>query len=119
MSHNPRAQCDKQEGECRLARASGDAGARPERNLRGHIESHGGAVVLATTLSASRRSEVLALRPETLHSLFEKHGELLDKYWRDHVGFGIDVLTEAEAGYLLRAPSVDAIRTGMAEARGG
>jgi hypothetical protein len=38
-------------------------------NLRGHIESHGGAVVLATTLSASRRSEALALRPETLHSL--------------------------------------------------
>jgi hypothetical protein len=88
-------------------------------NLRGHIESHGGAVVLATTLSASRRSEVLALRPETLHSLSEKHGELLDKYWREHVGFGIDVLTEAEAGYLLRAPSVDAIRTGMAQARGG
>jgi hypothetical protein len=70
-------------------------------------------------LSASRRSEVLALRPETLHSLSEKHGELLDKYWRDHVGFGIDVLTEAEAGYLLRAPTVDAIRTGMAQARGG
>ena len=88
-------------------------------NLRGHIESHGGAVVLATTLSASRRSEVLALRPETLHSLSEKHGELLDKYWRDHVGFGIDVLTEAEAGYLLRTPSVDAIRSGMAQARGG
>jgi hypothetical protein len=89
-------------------------------NLRGHIESHGGAVVLATTLSASRRSEVLALRPETLHSLSEKHGELLDEYWREHVGFGIDVLTEAEAeaGYLLRAPSVDAIRTGMARREG-
>ena len=60
-----------------------------------------------------------ALRPETLHALSAKHGKLLDKYWRDHVGFGIDVLTEAEAGYLLRAPSVDAIRTGMAQARGG
>ena len=73
----------------------------------------------ATTLSASRRSEGLALRAETLHSLLEKHGELLDKYWRDQVGIGIDLLTEAEAGYLLRAPSVDAIRTGMAQARGG
>jgi hypothetical protein len=87
-------------------------------NLRGHIESHGGTVVLATTLSASRRSEVLALRAATLHSLSDKHGEL-DKYWRHHVGFGIDVLTEAEAGYLLRAPSVDAIRAGVAQARGG
>jgi len=87
-------------------------------NLRGHIESHGGTVVLATTLSASRRSEVLALRAATLHSLSDKHGEL-DKYWRHHVGFGIDVLTEAEARYLLRAPSVDAIRAGVAQARGG
>jgi hypothetical protein len=88
-------------------------------NLRGHVESQGGAVILATTLSASRRSEVLALRAKTLHSLFEKHGELLDNYWRDLVGFGIDLLTEAEAGYLFRAPSVDAIRAGMAQARGG
>jgi hypothetical protein len=61
----------------------------------------------------------LRCAPRRLHSLSEKHGELLDKYWRDHVGFGIDVLTEAEAGYLLRDPSVDAIRTGMAQARGG
>jgi hypothetical protein len=42
-----------------------------------------------------------------------------NNYWRDHVGFGIDLLTEAEAGYVLRAPTVDAIRTGMAQARGG
>jgi hypothetical protein len=32
-------------------------------NLRGHIESHGGAVVLATTLSASRRSDGTCAAP--------------------------------------------------------
>jgi hypothetical protein len=88
-------------------------------NLRGHIESHGGIVALATTLSASRRSETLALRAETLQALHEKHGALVDAHWSDLFGFGIGCLTEAEAGFLVRAPSVDAIRAGMAKARGG
>jgi hypothetical protein len=87
-------------------------------NLRGHIERAGGQVVLVTTLCASRRSEVLALRPETLHALLEKHGAALEEYWREHFGFGLDALTEAEAGYLLRTPSVDAVRDRMAEAGG-
>lgn len=86
-------------------------------NLRGHIEGEGGRVILATTLSASRRSEVLALRPETLQDLRAKHGEPLELHWRESFGFGLDALTEAEAGYLLRTPSVDAIRDRMAEAR--
>jgi hypothetical protein len=87
-------------------------------NLRGHVETEGGHLVAATTMSASRRSEVLALRPETLQALREKHGEPLEQLWQDQFGFGLDRLTDAEAGYLLRSPSVDAIRTGMAEARG-
>jgi hypothetical protein len=87
-------------------------------NLRGHIESEGGHVVLTTTLSASRRSEVLALRAETLHALREKHGNPLERYWQESFGFGLDALTEAEAGYLLRTPSVDTVRDRMAEAGG-
>ncbi len=79
-------------------------------NLRGHIESEGGRVVLTTTLSASRRSEVLALRAETLQALREKHGDPLERYWQESFGFGLDALTEAEAGYLLRTPSVDAVQ---------
>jgi hypothetical protein len=85
-------------------------------NLRGHIEGEGGRVVLTTTLSASRRSEVLALRAETLHALGAKHGEPLERYWQEHFGFGLHALTEAEAGYLLRTPSFDAVRDRMAEA---
>jgi hypothetical protein len=86
--------------------------------LRGHIESLGGKVLVATTLSASRNSEVLALLVSTLQALREKHGEPLDAYWREDFGFGIDLLTEAEAGYLGCAPSFDAIRAGVAKARG-
>jgi hypothetical protein len=87
-------------------------------NLRGHIEAEGGRVIVATTTSASRRSEVLALGPNTLQSLREKHGQPLEDLVRDQLAFELDRLTEAEAGYLLRSASVDAIRAGMAEARG-
>ena len=87
-------------------------------NLRGHIEGEGGHVIAATTMSASRRSEVLALRPETLQALRAKHGKPLEDLWQEQFGFGLDHLTEAEAGYLLRSASVDAIRAGMAAARG-
>ena len=87
-------------------------------NLRGHIESLGGEVLLATTMSASRSSEVLALGGPTLQALRERHGELLDAYWRESFGFGTDLLTEAEAGYLCRTPTLDGIRAGVAQARG-
>ena len=52
-------------------------------NLRGHIEAEGGRVITATTMSASRRSEILALRPETIQSLKEKHGSRLEDLVRD------------------------------------
>ena len=87
-------------------------------NLRGHIEHSGGHVVLTTTLSASRNSEVLALRPATLHALRQKHGSALEDYWQRELGFSLDLLTEAEAGYLGRTPSLDAIRAGVAAERG-
>jgi hypothetical protein len=99
-------------------------GGRPEvlvhdeASLRAHIESHGGRVLLTTTLSASRGSEVLALRRETLQDLRRKHGDALERDWEEEFGYGLDALTEAEAGYLFRQPSLDAIRARLARARG-
>lgn len=87
-------------------------------NLRGHIEARGGRVVAVTTLTESRDGRILALRPKTLDALERKHGRPLDTFWRESFGHGIDALTEAEAGNLLRGPSVDAIRTRLAQAAG-
>jgi hypothetical protein len=75
-------------------------------------------VITAATRSADRRRKVLALCPETLQSLTKEHGNPLEDLVRDQLAFDLDRLTEAEAGYLLRSASVDAIRAGMAEARG-
>ena len=49
---------------------------------------------------------------EVLVLVFEEgHGVVV-------LGFGLDVLTEAEAGYLLRSASVDRIRDRLAKAGG-
>jgi hypothetical protein len=45
-------------------------------DLRSYIETHGGRVVGATTLTGSRRSEILAPRPETLAALRAKVPDL-------------------------------------------
>lgn len=86
-------------------------------DLRAFIEDQGGEVAGAVTLSASRGNAILALRPETLAALRARHGKLLEELWRDEFGYGLDALTDPEAGYLGRAASVDAIRDRLAASR--
>jgi hypothetical protein len=86
-------------------------------NLRGHIETNGGSVALMTTLTQSRNSHHIALTDKTLHRLREKHGGELERYWLDTFGYGLDALTEPEAGYLFRTPDVERIRARIAAAQ--
>ena len=85
-------------------------------SLRGHMEAAGRHIVLATTSSANPRSELLAFPPATRQDLWGKHGAPLERCWQQTFGFGLDPLTEAKAGYLVRTPSFDFIRDRMAEA---
>jgi hypothetical protein len=85
-------------------------------NLRGFIEDNGGHVIAVSTLTESRDSRKLALRPETLEALERKYGQELDEFWRSSFGHGIATLTEAEGGNLLRQSSFDTIRTRLAKA---
>jgi len=86
-------------------------------NLRGFIEARGGRVIGATTLTESGPSGKVALRPETLQALRQKHGDTLNNYWQTEFGHGIETLTESEARHLLKAENVDAIRNRIAAAR--
>jgi hypothetical protein len=91
-------------------------------NMRGHIETSGGIVLATTALTESRDGRQIALHPETLDMLWERHGHSLDTLWRERLGHGLDCLTNIEGGILCRELSVDAIRDRMAqgsiEARG-
>ncbi|WP_420265687.1 hypothetical protein [Candidatus Magnetominusculus dajiuhuensis] len=85
-------------------------------NLRGFIEDSGGHVIAVSTLTESRDSRNLALRPETLEALERRYGQELDEFWRSSFGHGVATLTEAEGGNLLRQSSFDVIRTRLAKA---
>lgn len=87
-------------------------------NLRGYIESEGGRVVLGTVLTGKPYSAKLSLDGATLEKLREKHGQVLDHWWRGQFGYGLDGLTESEARYLERSDSFDKIRDRILEERG-
>jgi hypothetical protein len=52
----------------------------------------------------------MALTALTLDKLRLKHGQILEHWWQQRFGFGLDCLTESEARYLLNTPDVDRIR---------
>lgn len=87
-------------------------------NLRGFVESRGGRVSGAISLAGKRRSAQLRLNPETLEKLRGKHGDELEKWWISTFGYGLDRLTESEAGYLYRSDDVVTIAARLAAARG-
>jgi hypothetical protein len=87
-------------------------------NFKGFIESNGGIVIGMSVLALKQhplRYEI-SLTENTLGRLRYRH-RTLDALWREEFGNGIDTLTEGEAGHLLKAPSVDAIRDRLASAR--
>ncbi len=85
-------------------------------NMRGHVEAHGGTVVLITTLTESREAKRISLTPQTREVLWRQHGEELDTLWKVQFGYGIDCLTEVEALQLCRQQSVAAIEDFLAQA---
>ena len=85
-------------------------------NLKGHIEAAGGHVLAMTTLTESRDARQIALRPETLFVLREKHGPALENFWREQFGHGLDCLTDVEGQIVAREPSADAVRNRLAQA---
>lgn len=87
-------------------------------NLRGFIETEGGKVVCMSVLALNNinRRYDISLTKGTLYQLRKKHPQL-DSWWCEEFGYGIECLTEGEAGHLRSAPSFDTIRNRIIEAR--
>ena len=83
-------------------------------NLKGYIESHGGRVVAAVSLTGKPHSAKLALTSERLHELRTKHGQELESWWLNRFAHTFDALTESEARYLARTETADTIRDRIA-----
>lgn len=79
-------------------------------SLRGYIENKGGHVILAVALTGHEGAASLNIKEAMLKAIQNKHGDELDEWWKSEVGFGVDKLTQGEAGHLKKAPSVEEIR---------
>lgn len=86
-------------------------------SLRGYIENRGGHVIGASVMAAHEGALHIPVKAEMLAGIHRKHGLAMDTYWKETFGYGIEFLTQGEAGHLKAAPSVDAIRTRIATAR--
>ena len=86
-------------------------------NLRGWIETCGGTVIGAVSLTGKTYSAIVRPSRERLHELEQKHGQALERWWRQRFGHAFDCLTESEARYLARCPDVDTIRNRIAAAQ--
>ncbi|EXJ11930.1 adenine phosphoribosyltransferase [Nitrincola nitratireducens] len=80
-------------------------------SLRGYIENKGGRVILAVALTGHDGAASLNIKEAMLKAIRNKHGDELDEWWKSEVGFGVDKLTQGEAGHLKKASSIDEIRS--------
>jgi hypothetical protein len=85
-------------------------------NLRGYIESNGGSVIAAVTLTGQPRSAKLALDQATLDELRGKHGKQFEEWWEERFGYPFDCLTQSEARSLANSSDAETIRNRIAEA---
>ena len=59
----------------------------------------------------------IAVKSKMLAAIENKHGPSMNQFWQENFGYGIDKLTQSEAGHLRRAASVDEIRDRLVKAR--
>lgn len=86
-------------------------------NLKGYIESNGGKVLAAVSLTGKPHSAKLSLSPERLLELRHKHGTELENWWITRFAHPFDALTESEARYLARTETADIIRNRIADSQ--
>lgn len=85
-------------------------------NFKGYIESKGGKVLAAVSLTGKPHSAKLTPSPERLQELRGQHGTELENWWIGRFAHTFDALTESEARYLTRTETADTIRDRIAEA---
>jgi len=82
----------------------------------GYIESRGGKVIGAVSLTGKTYSAKLTLDKTQLDELRAKHGTDLENWWKGKFGHSFDLLTQSEARYLARSKDADTIRDRIAAA---
>ena len=86
-------------------------------SLRGYIENRGGIAIGAMVLTAHKDALEIAIKPDMIRKIENKHGRAMNHFFEETFGYGIDKLTQGEAGHVRAAASVDQLRSRILEAR--
>lgn len=84
--------------------------------LRGYLENRGGNVMLISVMTAHPGALELPVKQKMLAAIDARHGSAMNQMWQERFGYGIDMLTQGEAGHLRHAESVDAMRVRLDDA---
>lgn len=86
-------------------------------SLRGFVENRQGKVLGAMVMTAHEGALHLPIKQELLNKIYQKHGHVINEFWKEQFEYGIDKLTQAEAGHLRAAKTFDSIRERIIAAR--
>lgn len=86
-------------------------------SLRGYVEKNGGEVVGASVMTAHPGALNLPVKQSKLNAIEAKHGTAVNDFWKEVFGYGIEELTQGEAGHINAAASLDSIRDRITTAR--
>lgn len=86
-------------------------------SLRGYLENRGGHVVAGFAAVAHEGAVSLPIKTGMLTGIKARHGDAMNEMWIEEFGYGIDQLTQGEAGHVKKAASVEAMRVRIHDAR--
>lgn len=86
-------------------------------SLHGYIKNRGAEVVGAMVMTAHIGSLELPIKQSMYNDIINKHGEKINQFWCKEFGYGIEKLTQAEAGHLRAAKTFEQIRARIIKAR--
>ncbi len=86
-------------------------------SLRGYVENRGGKVVLASVMTAHQGALQLPIKKGMLDAINNKHGLQVNEFWKETFGYGIEKLTQGEAGHIRAAKTFDEIRNRITATR--
>ena len=86
-------------------------------SLHGYLKNRGAKVVGAMVMTAHVGSLELPIKQSMYNDIINKHSEEIKQFWKKEFGYGIEKLTQAEAGHLRAAKTFDQLRTRIIEAR--
>ena len=85
--------------------------------IKGYIENNGGKVILATALTGFEQGANIKIKDDMVSTIYAKHGAALEDYLQEEFGYGINKLTQGEAGHIRATPDVDTLRERINEAK--